>query len=143
VWSFGEELEIPTTRKHAWFNLVIVVFCAIAVISLTPVLGIQRAQGGFGMLGFLGLGPLVFRGKPGTVVNDERDEIIRGRSVMIAYGVFWVLFVAACVSAPFFYGSGGAIPVWQVQMSVGCGLIIVVGVSSIAALVQYRAGGVG
>lgn len=59
---------------------------------------------------------------------------------MIAYGVFWVVFVAACVSASFFYGAGGAAPVWQVQISVSCGLIVV-GVGSIAALVQYGAGG--
>ena len=95
------------------------------------------------MLGLLGFGPFLFRGKPGTVVSDERDEVIRGRSVMIAYGVFWLVFVGTCMSTAFFYGIEGAVPVWQVQISVWCGVIIVVGVSSIAALLQYRAGGIG
>ena len=96
---------MSTTPKHAWFNLVIVVLGTVAVAALSPVLGIQRAQGGFAVLGLLGLGPFLFRGRRGTVMSDERDELIRRRSVMIAYGVFWVVFVAACVSAPFFYGS--------------------------------------
>ena len=130
------------TPKHAWFNLVIVVLAAIAVATLSPILGIQRAQAGFAVLGALGLNPFLFRGKPGTIVCDERDEVIRRRSVMIAYAAFWMVFVAACMSAPLFYGFTGAVPVWQVQMSVWWGMSVVVGVSSIAALIQYSAGAV-
>ena len=71
------------------------------------------------------------------VVSDERDAAILGRSWMIAYSVFWLVFVAACVAAPWSFGASGAVPVVLVQCSVWWGLIIVVGVGSLATLVQY------
>jgi hypothetical protein len=88
----------------------------------------------------LGLGPLFFRHKGGEVVEDERDRAIRRRSVLIAYTAFWLAFVAACVSLPAVYGWKGSVPVPVVQSSVWCGLILVVGVMSVATLVQYRRG---
>jgi hypothetical protein len=90
----------------------------------------------------LGFGPLFFRRKGGEVVEDERDWAIRRRSVLIAYSVFWLAFVAACVSLPAVYGWKGSVPVAVVQSSVWCGLILVVGVMSVATLVQYRRGDV-
>ena len=49
--------------------------------------------------------------------------------------------VAACVAAPFSFGSSGAVPVVLIQCSVWCGVMIVVGVSSLATLIQYGWGG--
>jgi hypothetical protein len=128
-------------QKHAWFNLAVVLLSTIVVIALIPVLGVQRAQGGFGILGFLGFGPLFFLRRAGAVVSDERDGSILVRSWVIAYAVFWLVFVAACVAAPFSFGSSGAVPVVLIQVSVWCALILVVGVGSVATLVQYGWGG--
>ena len=88
-----------------------------SVLALTP-FGGRGALGGFGLLGLLGLGPLFFRRKGGGVVLDERDQEISRRSLLVAYTVFWLVFVAACVSLPAFYGWGGSVPVFVVQSSV-------------------------
>jgi hypothetical protein len=132
---------MTAAQKLAWFNLTVVVLTVVTVLILIPVLG-PGAQGGFGLLGMLGFGPLFFRRKGGEVVEDERDWAIRRRSVLIAYTAFWLAFVAACVSLPAVYGWKGSVPVAVVQSSVWCGLILVVGVMSVATLVQYRRGDV-
>ena len=130
---------MTAAQKHACFNLTVVVLTVVTVLILIPVLG-PGAQGGFGFLGLLGFGPLFFRRRGNEVVEDERDRAIQRRSVLIAYTVFWLAFVAACVSLPAFYGWKGSVPVAVVQSSVWCGLILVVGVMSVATLVQYRRG---
>jgi hypothetical protein len=132
---------MSVSQKQAWFNLAVVLLSALTVIALIPVMGLTRAQGGFGLLGFLGLGPFFFRKRAGIVVSDERDDLIRVRSSVIAYSVFWVCFVAACMAALYSFGSTGAVPIELVLMSVWLGLMLVVGVNSIATLVQYGWGG--
>jgi len=130
-----------TGQKLAWFTLVIVVLTLSGVLALTPVLGLQRAQGSLGLLGFWGLTPFLFLKRRGIVVSDERDGLIHVRSAVIAYSVFWVVFVGACMWAALAYGSSGAVPVFLVAISPFYGLILVLGVSSIATLLQYEWGG--
>jgi hypothetical protein len=72
---------------------------------------------------------------------DERDGLIQVRSWVIAYSVFWVVFALTCAAAALSYGSNGAVPVFLVGISPFYGLILVLFVSSIATLVQYRWGG--
>jgi hypothetical protein len=79
---------MTATQKHAWFNLVIVLVCVSVVTALIPQLGVQRALGGFGILGLLGFGPLFYWRRAGGVVIDERDGLIQVRSWVIAYVVF-------------------------------------------------------
>jgi hypothetical protein len=131
---------MTAVQKHAWFNLAVVVASVIVVLALTPFKG-RGALGGFGLLGLLGLGPLFFRRKGGGVVLDERDQEISRRSLLVAYTVFWLVFVAACVSLPALYGWGGSVPVVVAQSSVFVAWMLVVGVSSVATLVQYGLGG--
>ena len=131
---------MTAVQKHAWFNLAVVVASVIVILALTP-FGGRGALGGFGLLGLLGLGPLFFRRKGGGVVLDERDQEISRRSLLVAYTVFWLVFVAACVSLPAFYGWGGSVPVFVAQSSVFVACMLVVGVSSVATLVQYGLGG--
>jgi hypothetical protein len=126
-------------QKFAWFNLAVIA-STLAVLSLFPFLG-KGALGGFGFLGLLGFGPLFFRKKPGQVPMDERDQIIWMRAWGLAYAVFWVVFVlAAAVLSARVYGQEGAVPVWVVQCSVFCGLVVVVALASVAILVQYARG---
>jgi len=141
---------MSTSQKQAWFSLTIVLVSVGGVLALAPVLGIQRAQGSLGLLGFSGLTPFLFRKgltpflfrkRPGIVVADERDGLIQVRSWVIAYSVFWVAFVSTCVAALRYYGPSGAVPVFLVGISPFYGLILVLGVSSIATLVQYGWGG--
>jgi len=130
-----------TGQKQAWFFLVVIVLSVIVVVGLTPVLGFKRAQGGLGLLGFLGFAPLLFVKRRGVVAYDERDGLIQARSWFISYSVFWVVFVLVCVTAPYTFGQSGAVPVFVVQMSVWYGLILVWGVSSLATVIQYGLGG--
>lgn len=124
-------------QKFAWFNLAVIALTLVAVLTLLPFLG-HRTLGNFGFLGFLGLGPLFFRKKPGRVLMDERDRLIQLRSFMLAYGLFWVFFVlAATFLSAAFYGPEGAVPVKVVQFSVVCCFILMYAAASVAILVQY------
>jgi hypothetical protein len=132
---------MSASQKHAWYCLAVVLLSVITVAGLAPILGLQRAQGGFGILGFLGFTPFFFRRRAGVVVCDERDSLIQLRSWILGYAVFWVIFVAACMTALYAYGSRGAVPVVLVVSSPWLGLCIVFGVSSLASLLQYHWGG--
>ena len=131
-------------QKYAWFNLAIIALTLVIVLALIPFLG-KGALGGFGFLGFMGFGVLFFRKKPGQVLMDERDVLIQRRSWVLAYAVFWVVFVLAAVFlSAAVYGWDGAVPVAVLQMSVFCGFMLVSALASVAILLQYAyAGGSG
>jgi len=127
-------------QKFAWFNLAVIALTLVTVLSLLPFLG-KAALGGSGFLGLIGLGPLFFRKKPGKVLTDERDQLINLRSWILAYALFWVVFVlAAALLSPLVYGQDGAVPVWVVQISVFFCFMLVYALASIAILVQYDGG---
>jgi hypothetical protein len=128
-------------QKQAWYFLVVIALSMIVVLGLTPMLGFKRAQGGLGLLGLLGFAPFLFRKRPGAVAYDERDALIQSRSWVIAYSVFWIVFVAVCVTAPYTFGQSGTVPVFVVELSVWYAFILVWGVSSLAAVIQYGCGG--
>jgi hypothetical protein len=89
----------------------------------------------------MGLSPFLFRKRVGGVFYDERDLLIQFRPWVIAYAIFWVAFVAVCVTAPLTFGSSGFVPVEFVQLSVWYAFIIVWGISATATLIQYARGG--
>ena len=127
-------------QKFAWFNLAVIGFSTLVVLSLMPFLG-YRSLGGLGFLGFLGLGVLYFRKRPGQVTMDERDNLIMTRSLILAYALFWVVFVLSAVFvSPLLYGQDGSVPVVLVQMGVAWGFMLWYAVQSIAILVQYAGG---
>ena len=127
-------------QKFAWFNLAVIALTLLVVFSLLPFLG-YRAMGGLGCLGFIGFGPLFFRKKPGQVLTDERDHLIQARSWIVAYALFWVVFVlAAVVLSAVVYGEDGAVPVSVVRMSVAWGFMLVYALVSVAILAQYTGG---
>jgi hypothetical protein len=124
-------------QKFAWFNLAIIAVTAVAVGALLPFLG-RAALGCFGFLGFLGLGPLFFIRKRGHVVMDERDLEIQRRAWIVAYSIFWVIYVLAAVALTLaVYGEDGSVPVWVVQSSVFVAFMVVQALGSVAILVQY------
>jgi hypothetical protein len=112
----------------------------VTILALFPLLG-KGALGGLGFLGLTGLAPFFFRKKRGRVLTDERDLLIQRRSWVLAYSLFWVVFVlAAVVLSAAVYGQDGAVPVWVIQISVFCGFMLVNALASIAILVQYAGG---
>jgi hypothetical protein len=128
-------------QKFAWFNLAVIALTLLLVVVLMPFLG-HRATGGLGCLGLLGLGPVfMLRRKAGQAVMDERDQLIQRQAWVLAYSLFWVVFVLAAVFlSAFIYGQQGAVPVSVVQMSVAWGFMLIYALVSIAVLVQYAGG---
>lgn len=127
-------------QKWAWFNLA-VIGLTLGVVALLWPFGGRGALGGCGFLGLIGFCPLFFRGKPGQVVTDERDQAIWQRAWVLGYAVFWVVFVLAAVFlSELVYGQEGAVPVWIVQCSVFAAFMLVVALASMAILVQYAGG---
>jgi hypothetical protein len=131
---------VSPMQKFAWFNLAVIALTVAVVAALFPVLG-YRAAGGLGLLGFTGLGPLFLRPRAGQVITDERDALIQGRSWVLAYALFWVVFVLSAVFlSAAVYGQEGAVPVGVVQLSVACGFMLIYALASVAILVQYAWG---
>jgi hypothetical protein len=136
----SEEFAMCQTQKEALFNFVVVLLTIATVVALCPFLG-QGATGGFGVLGFLGLGPLFYWKHRGQVLADERDVLIRRRATIFAYTIFWLAFVASAMLVWVVYGGSGAVPVCVVMNAVWCGVVLFVGLHAIATLVQYGRGG--
>jgi hypothetical protein len=131
-------MSVP--QKLAWFNLAVIGLTLVVVISLLPWLG-KGAFWGFGFLGLFWFGAFFYRKKPGQVVTDERDQLIQRRSSLLAYGVFWMVYIlAAVVLSPVVYGEDGAVPVSVLRWSIFCGFMLVLALASIATLVQYAGG---
>jgi hypothetical protein len=134
-------LEIMcATQKEAWFSLAVIGLALVVVVVLIPVLGFHRATSGFGALGLLGLSPLFYRKKHGRVVADERDAAIQRRAGTLAYAVFYLIVIIACIAAPRFYGDDGSVPVRVVQASLWWLFSLTFAARSLATLVQYGRG---
>lgn len=129
------------TQKEALFTLVVLAVVIATVLLLYPLLG-RGALGGLGLLGLLGFTPLFYRKSRGQVVADERDNLIRIRSMILAYSVFWVVFVGSVMASFVVYGFDGAVPVTVIANAAWIGFMLFIGVQATATLVQYARGGV-
>jgi hypothetical protein len=128
-------------ERSAWLSLFILGLAITAFGVLSFILGVHRASGAFGLLGLLGLVPVLNR--PGSGDNapfDERDALIQANSVRIAYAVFWVVFVVASTGLWASYQSRGLLPVEILPLFPMVGWMVVTLVQSIATLVQYARG---
>ncbi len=106
-------------------------------ISFAPVLmftGIVIWGGLFWLFPFI-CGKLGKRKK--KVSFDERDQLIHKRSVMTAYVVLWLYFVAACVIAWCIVGPHGSISVNVMPLTLLGGLTIFTIVQGLASRIQY------
>ena len=68
---------------------------------------------------------------------DERDQLIHKKSVMAAYVVLWLYFVAACVTAWCIVGPHGSISVNVMPLTLLGGLAIFITVQGLTSLIQY------
>lgn len=126
-------------ERVAWMSLSVLGLALVSFTVLCFLISVPRATGAFGLLGLLGLTPLLFRkSERDPIVFDERDRLIQARSIQIAYAVFWLLFVVGSMSLYFFYQQRGLMPVEILPMFPLVGWMIVTFVQSIAVLVQYR-----
>ena len=133
-------------QKAAWFTLVILALAfglSVATFSVGHfILGVStaRAAAGFGfmgIMGFLGLIPLLFRKDKAKVQCDERDLMIQRNASIAAYATFWVLFVAAAMVPWFATGPNGTITVNYLPWMVFGGMFVVMLVQALVTLQQY------
>jgi hypothetical protein len=133
-------------QKMAWFTLVVLglalglsvaAFCVGYFILGVPA---ERAAAGFGfigIMGFVGLTPILFRKDKDKVPCDERDLTIHRKATIAAYGTFWLLFVAAAMVPWFITGPNGTIPISYLPWMVFGGMFVVMLVQAIITLTQY------
>ena len=133
-------------QKIAWFNLIVISLAlglsiaAFGVAYLIFGLPICRAAGGFGfmgIMGFCGLSPVLFRKDKSKVQFDERDSAINRKAVLVAYSIFWVLFVAAAMIPWFIIGPNGTITTNYLPWMVFGGMCVVMLLQSIVTLNEY------
>jgi len=133
-------------QKIAWFTLVVVSLAlglsvaAFGILHFIFSLPAHRAAGGFGfigIMGFAGLAPILFRKDKNKVQYDERDLIIHRKAAIVAYAVFWVLFVAGAMVPWFFIGPNGTITVNYLPWMIFGGMFVVMLVQSIVILEEY------
>jgi hypothetical protein len=133
-------------QKIAWFNLIVVSLAlGLSVITFSIgylILGVpaHRAAAGFGFIGIMGLTgltPVFFRKEKDKVQTDERDMAILRKAAVVAYSVFWVLFVAAAMIPWFILGYDGAITTNYLPWMVLGGMCVVSLVQSIVTLNEY------
>jgi hypothetical protein len=132
-------------QKIALFTLVVVSLAlGLSVMTFSIAYFIfnvpaHHATAGFGfmgIMGFIGLTPFLFKDK-GKVQADERDLAIIRKAAVVAYSVFWVLFVAAAMIPWFIIGPSGTITTNYLPWMVFGGMCVVMLLQSIVTLNEY------
>ena len=133
-------------QKIAWFTLILISLSLILSVSTFSIgyfivgVSAKKASAGFGFIGIMGLvglAPLIFKKDKDKIKTDERDLLIRRNAMLAAYSAFWVLFVAAAMVPWFIIGPNGSITVNYLPWMVFGGMYVVMLVQSIVFLEQY------
>jgi hypothetical protein len=134
-------------QKYAWFNLV-----AFALMAVVYVLVVAAHRGGAcglqlwttGILPAMGFSALwavgihiIRRGPRGKLASDEREVLIWRRATRIAGGIFWSLFVIACLALWKIGGSDKLIPASAFLYLLWGAWITIMVARSLAILFQY------
>ncbi len=133
-------------QKIAWMTLTLAGL-ALGLSLLTfgvlhlglgwPTKAASGAFGFMGLLGFIALGPFVFRKDRQQVAFDERDLQIQRAASLAGFAAFWGVFVAAAMVPWFIIGPEGAITVNYLPWMVFGGMIVVEGVRAAVTLHGY------
>ncbi len=105
-------------------------------------MGIGRAYAGFAVIGFTGIGHLIFlkRKDPEEIIEDERDISIRLKSFSGSFFLMSVYFVIASLIVYFSHSQTGVVSVDYFPVFVWVGWAVNILASSVITLVQYRRG---
>jgi uncharacterized membrane protein len=127
-------------EKHAWFNLTVLALSLTAFGVLLPIFGLRIASGAFGLLGFWGLGPILFfvKQRTGETLTDERDEAIRKTASQQAFALFWLYFVGSCITIWALNLKTATVSVDVLPLLVVFGWMVFVLVHAVSTLIQYR-----
>ncbi|HUW57408.1 MAG TPA: DUF2178 domain-containing protein [Planctomycetota bacterium] len=86
-------------QKMAWLTVGCFAVGLIGFLSLLPFTRPRAAVAAFAVVGFGGLGPLLFRKKrdPKEVAEDERDKMIAQKATLAAGVSSYTAFVLVCM----------------------------------------------
>jgi hypothetical protein len=129
-------------QKGAWFMLAVFGTSLIAYGVLAVFIGPMPALGAFGLMGFTGLTPFIFRRRrdPSDVETDERDQMLQRKAALAAAIFSYEVFVIACMGLWFYYFMWRGQQLISVHYLAGvtlAGGIALMLVRSIAILVLY------
>lgn len=129
-------------EKIALFILGICCITIITYLILMSILGPYAAMRAFGILGFLGITPFIYRkvSKNRSAQLDERDVAIRKKASSIAFRLFWVLFVLGSIFLYYLYQDSGVITIQAFPLIIFNGVIIINLTWSVSILILYRRG---
>ncbi|MCC7407808.1 MAG: hypothetical protein IT442_07025 [Phycisphaeraceae bacterium] len=98
-------------QKEGWFTLSVFLLSLATFLVTGPLVGWQKAQACFALLGLAGFTPLFYRRRDGKKpLFDERDTQIGMRAILGAWAIFWACFVL------FFMGWWGWLQ-WHAQQT--------------------------
>ena len=134
-------------EKQAWLTLAAATAALTLFFVLVALVGLGSrsvAPAAFGLLGLVGAARRIGRRErqAGKVVMDERDHEIERAATLLAYSVFWALFVGMAIG-PFFLLGHGAImrvPSYALAFTPLVAVCIFHAVSSVTIIVLYRRG---
>ncbi|MCD4775270.1 MAG: hypothetical protein K8S15_04370 [Candidatus Aegiribacteria sp.] len=129
-------------EKLAIFNLSILAVAILLFFLIWQNMGISRAYAGFAVFGFLGIGHLIFLRKksPSEVIEDERDASIKLMSLKGALSFVFGYFVITSLVIYYSHLDAGVVSIDYFPLFVWIGWALLVLVSSIITLTQYRRG---
>ncbi len=135
------------TQKIALYNLIVIIssltITGAAVGILAIMYGMPKALSGsgfLGILGLIGLSPILFRKKREQLVFDERDLLIYRKATIAAYSTFWIFFTTVCMVPYLVLDRGATIRVVVLPGMLAGGFIIFQLIQSISILIQYSRG---
>ena len=126
-------------QKRAWFTLAVIGLTLAVFVALGLIWGFHAGNfGALGLLGLSGFTPLVARKE----LTDERDHAIAKRAGAIAFGAFYLLFVAGLMLPFYFKGPDTmiTISVLNLSMIIWAAYILILAIHAVAILVSYRDG---
>lgn len=129
-------------EKFAVFNLCIVLCAVLLFLLLLGPIGFTGAQSAFGIIGFIGIGHLLFLRKRNSsdIVEDERDTAIKLKASGIGYYISMAYFIIASLSVYYSQSGTGVISVELLPFFAWIGWAVYIVSSSVIALILYRQG---
>ena len=132
-------------EKQAWFTLAVIALALMGygIIWMTTKSSIV-AFSSFGLCGLLGCAGLIGRKekRAGRVAIDERDAEIERKGTLVAYAVYWLLFVAILMTPFFVLGSDARITISTAALSqaVMAAFMLIMAVRSLVIVFLYKSG---
>ena len=131
---------MTTMKKIAVCEVAISLTAALVVSALLPVSG-DAATAGFGILGLLGVVPVLLMKHAGMrVIADERDREIEQRSLKIGMETAWMMLFLSMITIVLWFNLNrqSEVPVRLLNWLIWIQFTICYAVKGSAALMIYR-----